>query len=147
MTSDDLKQAVFGASDGATTTLGIIGALWFSGHSRAIPGAVIGAAIAATVGMAGSEYISDPESSVHRASIMGAATLVGSVEPALPLFFGHSSLLLVTCAALALVLGGVVSTIRAKQTGWTLALGEVYGIFVVVAVLTTVVGLVFPGAS
>ena len=147
MNGDDLKQAVFGASDGATTSLGIATGSYFSGHASAIVAAVVGAAIAATVGMGGSEYISDPESSLRRASIMAGATLVGSVLPGIPFMFGHSSIFLALTVAATLLVGGAVATVRARTTGWTKAIGQVYGIFLVVSILATLAGLLAPGAS
>lgn len=147
MTNDDLKQAVFGSGDGATTTLGIIGLTWFAGHSAAIAPAVVGGAIASTVGMGGNEYLSDEDSSIHRAGVMALATLIGSLLPGVPFFIGHSSVALGASAAFALVLGAVITAVRARTTGWSRAVLEVYAVFVLVSVLTVIAGLIFPTNS
>lgn len=148
MSGDDIKQAIFGSSDGATTSLGIMATMWSSHHGSSIAPAVVGASLAATVGMGGSEYISDPESSVHRATVMALGTLIGGLWPAVPFFFGHSSALLATCAAAALVLGGIIVRVKVRNgDGWALSLAEVYGVFVAASVVATVAGLLAPGSS
>jgi VIT1/CCC1 family predicted Fe2+/Mn2+ transporter len=147
VTRDDWRQAVFGATDGASATLGVIGALWFAGHRSSIALAVIGAAIAATVGMAGSEFVSDTRSSPRRALIMGGATLTGALTPGIPFFVGHTSVALIASGLLTIVLGAGISTIRARTTGWPRALLQVFGVFIVVGLLTTIAGLVAPGSG
>ena len=148
VSADDVKQAIFGSSDGATTTLGIIATSWFSGHSSAIPAAVVGASLAATVGMGGSEYISDPESNVHRAGVMALGTLVGGLWPALPFFLGHGSGVLALCAAAALVLGGVIVRVKMRSGSELVpSMAEVYGVFIVASALATAAGLLAPGSA
>ena len=144
MTEDDIKQAVFGAGDGATTTLGMIAMMWFANHKAAIIYAIIGGAIASAIGMGGNEYISDTESSIHRASVMAGATAAGAIIPGIPFVFGNTGLVLPISIALTIILGSLITYIRAKTTGWRLAALEVYGIFLVVTVLTTLAGLLAP---
>jgi VIT family len=142
MTADDLQEAVFGATDGATTSVGLVATLWVSHHRSTIALAAAASGIAAAVSMAGGEYLADPDSSVRRAAVMGLATLVGALEPAVPFFVGYGGVMLSACIALTLILGGVVAFVRARTTGWTRAVAEVYGIFALVASLTTIAGLV-----
>jgi VIT1/CCC1 family predicted Fe2+/Mn2+ transporter len=52
--------------------------------SRILAGA-LGLAVAATVGMGAGEYISDESRNLRLALVMAAATLAGSILPALPL--------------------------------------------------------------
>jgi len=51
----------------------------------------IGIAVAATIGMGAGQYPSDRDRNLRKALVMAVATLVGSVLPAIPLFFGLSS--------------------------------------------------------
>jgi VIT1/CCC1 family predicted Fe2+/Mn2+ transporter len=104
MGSDDTRQAVFGSFDGLTSAIGVITGLIVAGtHSGSrILAASLGLAVAATVGMGAGEYLSDESRSVRRAVVMGAATLTGSMLPALPFAFGDGTSQLVACGALTL---------------------------------------------
>jgi hypothetical protein len=141
VSADDVRQALFGGGDGACDALGITLTLWLAGHRSAIAIAVLGAGVAAATSMAGNEYISDPDSSVHRAAVMGVCTLLGALWVGAPFFFSHGGASLWFCLARVVVLAGAVAWIRARLWGWRSALLRVYTIFTAVAVLTAATGL------
>ena len=104
MSKDDLKQGVFGSFDGLTSALGVITGLVVAGvhDGRHILAASLGLAIAATTGMAAGEYLSDTSRSKRRAAVMGAATFLGSVLPALPFATGYGTAQLIASGLLVL---------------------------------------------
>lgn len=142
LTADDIRQAIFGSSDGATGAVGLIGAFYVSGHRGAIALGCFSIAVAAGLSMAGGEYISDPDCSAHRAGVMGAATLFGGLLPAVPFFFGQGGWVLPVSAGLTLCLGGVITWVRSRARGWGRAAVEVYAVFVVVSAATVLIGAV-----
>lgn len=127
---DDLRQAIFGSFDGLTSALGVITGLIVAGtHSSSrILAASLGLAVAATVGMAAGEYLSDESRSVRRASVMGAATLTGSMVPAVPFAFGYGAGQLIAAGTLTVAAALTIGHYR----GYRLTLA----ILTVVAVLT-----------
>lgn len=82
--SPDRKEAIFGSFDGMTSTLGVAGLLATHATPSKILAAAIGIAVAATTGMSAGQYLSDGKRNLRKAVVMGVATLVGSVLPALP---------------------------------------------------------------
>ena len=85
----DRREAIFGSFDGMTSTLGVVaGLLAARATAPKILAGAIGIAVAATIGMAAGQYLSDGTRNLCRAGVMGLATLVGSVLPALPFLFG-----------------------------------------------------------
>lgn len=84
MTRDDARQAVFGSFDGLSSAIGMIAALALRGETHTLLVAAVALAVAAAVSMAAGQWLSDPESSVRRATVMGVATLAGSALPAAP---------------------------------------------------------------
>ncbi len=93
MSREDLKQAIFGSFDGLTSALGVITGLIVAGTPTGsrILAASLGLAVAATIGMGAGEYLSDESRSLRRAAVMAAATLTGSILPALPFALGYGT--------------------------------------------------------
>lgn len=141
LSQDDIRQAVFGTGDGACDALGISLTLWLSGHRSAIALAALGAGVAASTSMGGNEYISDPESSIHRSMVMAVMTLVGALWVGVPFFFSISPGAMAFCAVRVVVLAAIVVWVRSRSWGWRSALLRVYTIFAGVTVLTALTGL------
>ena len=88
----DTREAIFGSFDGMTSTLGVVaGLLATKSNASHIVAGAIGIAVAATIGMGGGQYLSDGQRNLRKAMVMAVATLIGSVLPALPFFFGAST--------------------------------------------------------
>ena len=108
------SEAIFGAADGLTSALGVVAAGLVT---HAAPIATVTAAsalaVAAAVSMGGSEWLADTESAGRgrRAFVMGAATLAGSVAPAIGFLFG-SVPGLVLGLVLTVLVGVIVAVVR-----------------------------------
>jgi len=127
--SPDRKEAIFGSFDGMTSTLGVVAGL-LAAHATPtkILAAAIGIAVAATTGMSAGQYLSDGKRNLRKAMVMGVATLIGSVLPALPFIFGASLPCVLSSVAITIVAAGVIGFYR----GYVVT----YSILLVVATLT-----------
>lgn len=98
-----LKAGVLGASDGATSIAGVVagGTAVGVGHT-ALAVTAIGGALAATVSMAGAEWLSEDSDNWSAVEAMAAGTLLGAGLPAVPLLFasGFYATLLVILVSL-----------------------------------------------
>jgi VIT1/CCC1 family predicted Fe2+/Mn2+ transporter len=137
VTREDLQQAVFGSFDGLTSALGVIAGLIVAGtHTgpRILAGA-LGLAVAATVGMGAGEYLSDESRNLRLALVMAAATLVGSILPALPFAFGYGTGQLIASGTLTIVAALTIGHFR----GYRLTLTILIVVAAVTVALTAVV--------
>lgn len=125
----DLKTAIFGSFDGMTSTLGVVAGL-LATHASAskILAASIGIAVAATVGMGAGQYLSDGRRNVRNAVVMAAATLAGSVIPALPFLFGDSR----ACIAASIAVTALAAAVIGHYRGFLVT----YSILFVVSIVT-----------
>jgi VIT1/CCC1 family predicted Fe2+/Mn2+ transporter len=133
--SPDRKEAIFGSFDGMTSTLGVVAGL-LAAHATPtkILAAAIGIAVAATTGMSAGQYLSDGKRNLRKAMVMGVATLIGSVLPALPFIFGASLACILSSIAITITAAGVIGYYR----GYAVT----YLILLVVATLTVGLSIV-----
>jgi VIT1/CCC1 family predicted Fe2+/Mn2+ transporter len=121
---EDLKQAIFGSFDGLTSALGVITGLIVAGThtgSRILAGA-LGLAVAATVGMGAGEYLSDESRNLRLALVMAAATLAGSILPALPFALGYGTGQLIASATLTIAAALAIGHYRGYRLTLTILL-------------------------
>ncbi len=129
MDSSDLREAIFGSFDGMTSTLGVVaGLLATDATAPKILAAAIGIAVAATVGMGAGQYLSDGARNMRRAIVMAVATLIGSVLPAIPFFFGDSH----ACVAASIAITALAAGIIGHYRGYLVT----YSILIIVSVVT-----------
>lgn len=121
--SSDTKEAIFGSFDGMTSTLGVVAGL-LATHSSAshILAGAIGIAVAATVGMGAGQYLSDGERNLRKAIVMAVATLIGSVLPAIPFFFGTSTACVLASVGITLAAAAVIGHYRGYLVTYTILL-------------------------
>lgn len=104
-------RAIFGVFDGGTSLVGVLAGLIVT---HAAPGVILatcfGLAVASAVGMASGDYLAGASRS--EAFVMGLATLIGSVVPALPLVFLTGWLAYALATALLLCLGIAIAEIN-----------------------------------
>jgi VIT1/CCC1 family predicted Fe2+/Mn2+ transporter len=125
----DRREEIFGSFDGMTSTLGVIAGLLATGASaNKILAAAIGIAVAATIGMGAGQYLSDGQRNLRLAIVMGLATLVGSVLPAIPFIFGASKACILASIVITLAAAGVIGHYR----GYLVT----YSILAVVSIVT-----------
>lgn len=100
-------QAVFGAADGSTSAVGALAGLLISHAAPAtVLVAAVGLGVAAGTGMSAGSWLSGTR--VRLALILGCATAIGTVLPALPLVFAPAR---VGLAIALIVLAGVAAAI------------------------------------
>lgn len=125
----DLREAIFGSFDGMTSTLGVIAGL-LATHANAshIVAGAIGIAVAATIGMGAGQYLSDDQRNLRKACVMALATVIGSILPAVPFFFGSST----ACVLASIVITLVAASVIGHYRGYLVT----YAILIVVSALT-----------
>ena len=143
--SELTKQAVFGVSDGVTSSLGVVLPLALLHRSLVLP--VLGLAICAAVGMGGGEYLGDTNASLPSATVMAVASFVGTLLPALPLLFISGSLGLALGVALTVAVAIVIAEVKATERGRRRSYVETFGILGVAAILTVALSLIGGGSG
>lgn len=136
------RPAVFGAFDGLTVVLGVLFSL--AGAPRLVLPTAVGVAVAEGVGMAAGEWLSESDSGFAASAVIGAATMTGSVLPAVPYAVVSGRAAVAGSVVVFAALGVVISAIRARQRGWRRALVETFGVLVAVAVAVAVCEAVTP---
>jgi VIT1/CCC1 family predicted Fe2+/Mn2+ transporter len=129
LSPSDTREAIFGSFDGMTSTLGVVaGLLATKSNASHIVAGAIGIAVAATIGMGAGQYLSDDQRNLRKAIVMAVATLIGSVLPALPFFFGKSTACVMTSLGITLLAAAIIGHFR----GYLVT----YSILVLVSALT-----------
>jgi hypothetical protein len=143
LNSDSVEQyssttttEIFGASDGLVATMALILATMDHGKSVVIA-ATIGLFIAEGLGMAASQYLSDAAHDLRLALIMGVATSVAIVIPAVPWLFTKSTSAVVGSCLIGLALAGIIA--HARPGGWR-SWVQTYGILIGVGAIATFAG-------
>ncbi len=135
-TTSTMSTAIFGAADGLVATMALILVTMGHGH-KVVLLAVFGLLIAEGLGMAASEFLSDPARDLKTASIMGAATSVAIVLPGVPWTFTSGEVATLSSCAIALVLAGIIASVR--PGGWTTWV-QTYGVLIAVGAIATLAG-------
>lgn len=141
-----MRPAVFGVFDGSTSVLSILLAYR---HLDALifPGALALGAVGA-VGMAAGEYLSDDtDSGLGAALVIGVATGLGTVAPAVPYLLLHGILAAATALLVLLGIGALIAGVRAKRHSWLRALLETYGVLLVASAAAVVCTLAVPAGA
>ena len=131
-----LTTTIFGASDGLVASIALILATMTHGR-RVVLAAVLGLLIAEGLGMAASEFLSDPKRNLKQATIMGLATSVTIVVPAAPWLFSSGNAAAIISCAIALVFAGLISF--ARPGGWSTWI-QTYGVLIGVGAIATIAG-------
>lgn len=137
LSPDDTRETIFGSLDGLTSCLGVIAGLVAAGtHSgpKILAGS-IGLAVAATAGMGAGQYLSQLPRNLHLALIMAAATLIGSIAPAIPFLFGYGTAQVIASGCVVVIGGLAIGRIR----GYKLTFALLISVCVVTVGLSVVV--------
>lgn len=135
-TPSSLTAAIFGASDGLVATMALILATMRHGH-KVVLVAVIGLLIAEGLGMAASQFLSDPSRDLRLASIMGAATSIAIILPGVPWVVTSGAVATGTSCVIGLILAGVIA--RERRGGLATWL-QTYGVLIGVGAIATLAG-------
>jgi hypothetical protein len=131
-----LSTAIFGAADGLVATMALILVTMGHGHKIVLL-AVFGLLVAEGLGMAASEFLSDPARDLKTATIMGVATSIAIVVPGVPWTFTSGAAATVASCAIAFVLAGIIA--RARQGGVSTWL-QTYGVLIAVSAIAALAG-------
>jgi hypothetical protein len=131
-----LTTTIFGASDGLVASIALILATMTHGK-RVVIAAIIGLLVAEGLGMAASQFLSDPERNLRQATIMGVATSITIVVPAVPWLFSSGTAAAVFSCGIALAFAALIS--RARPGGWSTWL-QTYGVLIGVGAIATIAG-------
>jgi ABC-type dipeptide/oligopeptide/nickel transport system permease component len=131
-----VTTAIFGASDGLVATMALILATQSHGR-KVVLAAAIGLLIAEGFGMAASQYLSDVKRDLRLALIMGVATSLAIVAPAVPWTFTAGSVAVLSSCVIGLILAGVIAYLR--PGGWTEWV-QTYGVLIAVGAIATLAG-------
>lgn len=129
-----LRTVIFGLSDGLVASIAIVLATAHAGRHVVL--IALGALLAAEgLGMAASEYLSDPALSLRQASLMGAATAFSIAVVGAPwLLSAHAE---IASVVIAVALGAVIA--QERPGTWTAWL-QTFGVLVGVATIAATVG-------
>lgn len=139
MTKNDVKQFIFGVSDGLTSALGVVIPLMLAHHSMLA--VIMGLAICSAIGMGGGEYLSDQKGDLRSAGAMAVASFVGTLIPATPFFFLPFDAAAATSAALIIVTGCAIAEVKAREMSWRRAYLQTFGILSAASVATVAFAL------
>ena len=137
-----LRPAVFGAADGLTCALGAI--LSLSGHPDLVVRTAAALAVAECVGMAAGEWLSESSKGRAAAVVIGLATGVGGLLPALPYGWLRGAPAVAASAAVFVACAGGIAAARSVQRGWRRAVAETYGVLLVVAAAVALSQMITP---
>jgi VIT1/CCC1 family predicted Fe2+/Mn2+ transporter len=142
---DLARPATLGGFDGTASLLGVVIYLLFSHPALIFPAAVSGAASSA-VSMGGGEWLSDSDNGFAPSLVMGVATFIGAILPAVPFAFSTGP---AAAAESGVVCAGICFTVAGlrEDRGYGLALLETFGILAVVIAVTVICGLFLPGGG
>lgn len=131
------STAVFGASDGLVASVALILATYRHG-STVVVVALLGLLVAEGLGMAASEYLSDADTDLKRAGVMGVATSLAIILPCVPWFLTGGNVALGSSLGIALVLAGAIAHLRPGR--WQRTWAQTFVILLAVSALATLAG-------
>lgn len=137
------RPVIFGLADGAMSILGVV--FYASGHSGLVFPVALSGGLTAAVSMAAGQLLSDGgDPDPAAAAAMGAATLAGSVLPAVPYALWRSALAPVASIAVCVVIAAVVGRLREHRRH---RYAETFGVLAVVVGVAAACALAFPGGT
>ncbi len=144
MTDADTTQALFGATDGLTSTIAVILATLIAGTRHSLIAGGFAIAVAASVGMAYAEWMSDHNASKRRALVMGAATLIASAAPVIPFLFLWRASGIAVSLGVCIALAVTIAMLRGARTpdSYQRAVATTIGGILVVSVLVSIPSLI-----
>ena len=112
MQNDHREITILGLADGLCSAIGVVLGLEIAGQARGLVIAAVALAVGAGTSMAASQWLSEPDTHLHHAMIMGAATLGGAILPAVPFFVLSGASGYVACGVLSALMVAVIAHVR-----------------------------------
>lgn len=138
------RPAIFGLADGLMSMLGVI--LYLIGHQSLIFPAALSGGISSALSMAGGEWLSDSDNGLGASCVMGGATGLGAILPALP-YAVTSGAAALTCSIVICVLIGAAVALMRPMRSRVLAFAETYAILGAIFLAVLACGLLLPGSA
>lgn len=138
------RPAVFGLADGMMSLLGVV--LYLMGHQSLIFPAALCGGISSALSMAGGEWLSDSENGLGASCVMGAATGLGAILPALPYAVTTGPAAVADSVVICVMIGFTVALLRPHKSLWT-AMAETFGVLAAIFAVVLVCGMFLPGAG
>jgi VIT1/CCC1 family predicted Fe2+/Mn2+ transporter len=133
-------EGIFGAADGLGITLGIVAGLIVSHQaSTAVWAAAVSSGVAEFFSMANGERLADARAGWTGPLVIGIASLLGCVVPAIPYAAWHGPGALALSLALAAAVAGLISWLRPEHGA--AAIIETYALLVITGMACAIVGL------
>lgn len=124
--------------------LGVV--LFLLGHQSLIFPAALCGGISSALSMAGGEWLSDSENGLGASCVMGLATGLGAILPAVPYALGGGSLAVAESVVICVCIGVAVAALRPRR-GLGMALVETFGILLAIFAVVLACGLILPGGA
>lgn len=138
------RPAIFGLADGMMSLLGVV--LYLLGHEALIFPAALSGGISSALSMAGGEWLSDSDNGLGASCVMGAATGVGAILPAIPYAVTSGTTALACSIVICVLIAAVVALMRPMRSQ-TLAFAETYAILGAIFLVVLACGLFLPGSA
>ena len=138
------RPAIFGLADGLMSILGVV--LYLLGHPSLIFPAALSGGISSALSMAGGEWLSDSGNGLGASCVMGAATGLGAILPALPFAITSGTAALTSTIVICVLIGAVVALMRPMRSR-ALAFAETYTILGAIFLVVLACGLFLPGSA
>ena len=124
--------------------LGVV--LYLMGHQALIFPAALSGGISSALSMAGGEWLSDSENGFGASLVMGGATGLGAILPALPYAFGAGPAAVAESVVICVMIGLVVALLRPSR-GPGMAMAETFGVLLAIFAVVLACGVFLPGAA
>ena len=124
--------------------LGVV--LYLLGHQSIIFPAALSGGISSARRMAGGEWLVDSENGLAASCVMGGATGLGAILPALPYAFTTGPAAVAQSVVICCLIGFAVSLLRPNR-GLGMAVAETFGILLAIFGVVLACGLFLPGAA
>jgi VIT1/CCC1 family predicted Fe2+/Mn2+ transporter len=138
------RPAIFGLADGMMSLLGVV--LYLLGHPSLILPAALSGGISSALSMAGGEWLSDSDNGLGASCVMGAATGLGAILPALPYAVTTGVAALAGSITVCVLIGAVVGLMRPARRQ-VIAVAETYAILGVIFLVVLACGVFLPGSA
>ncbi len=138
------RPAVFGLADGMMSLLGVV--LFLLGHQSLIFPAALSGGISSALSMAGGEWLSDSENGLGASLVMGLATGLGAILPAVPYAVLTGPAAVASSVAVCILVGVAVSALRPMRS-LPMALAETFAVLAVIFGVVLACGLFLPGGT
>jgi len=138
------QPAVLGLADGMMSLLGVV--LYLLGHQSLIFPAALSGGISSALSMAGGEWLSDSENGLGASCIMGAATGLGAILPAVPYALATGPGAVGESVVICCLIGACVALLRPGRS-LPRALLETFGVLAAIFAAVLLCGLFLPGGA